>query len=175
MLYDYNYLKYFHDTNKYLCEDTLYNIINNPNDLNPNKISNIEAIQTDFCFSKNYKVINLDRTSNNIGCKPTPSSMDIVFGIIDNNKQSNVVLIELKFNITKLNNIRKVDLEKKVNDSISTLKTFFRITNIYDKYYFVFIADKIELAKARLHRMYPEINLNFIAIGHKEIETIFFT
>lgn len=120
-------------------------------------------------FISDVKVFNIDDAKNEkypieMG-EERPKSMDITFAISENDN-SEMVLVDFKLNIRNPDNLKKEDLEGKVNDSIVFLGNSIPI---HSEYIFVLQPNKVQQARNRLQRMIPEIPNNYVAMDLSEL------
>lgn len=118
-------------------------------------LSNIEVLNLDYAVKKNYLINNIQRCN----------SMDITFAISENDN-SEMVLVDFKLNVRNPENLKKEDLEGKVNDSIVFLGNSIPIHN---QYIFIFQLSKVQQARNRLQRMVPKISNNYVAMDLSEL------
>lgn len=124
----------------------------------PNFISDVKVFNIDDAKDKKYPI--------EMG-EERPKSMDITFAISENDR-AEMLLVDFKLNIEgrKLNGIKKIDLEGKVNDSMLFLGNSIPIHN---QYIFIFQSSKVQQARNRLQRMVPKIPNNYVAIDLSEL------
>jgi hypothetical protein len=125
-------------------------------------------------FTNAEVVINLDEAESlfsvSIGRKEKNKSMDMAFGI-SNSTRNQMLMVELKFNVTEFYSLKKTDLEGKVAGSSLMLSN---IPSIYKRYIFIFKTEHLQEAINRLFRMVPKIDSNYIALDvHLLKETYF--
>lgn len=118
-------------------------------------LSNIKVLNLDCAVKKNYLINNIQRCY----------SMDITFAISENHN-SEMVLVDFKLNIRNPDNLKKEDLEGKVNDSMLFLGNSIPIHN---QYIFVLQPNKVLQARNRLKRMIPKIANNYVAMDLSEL------
>ena len=106
----------------------------------------------------NYLCLDLDQVETNISKRDKRnknSTVDCVFGISKNN-QSKIVLCELKFNSKKPTNLKKTDLDAKLNYSKSIIG---QQPSIYQKAIYLFKAKVKNQAKSHIRRLYSNRNI----------------
>ncbi len=110
-------------------------------------------------FTNSEIILNMDKAeilvSDSLGRKEKNKSMDMAFGITDPNNSSKkqMLIVELKFNMTEFYGLRKQDLEGKVLGSTAILANE---PPIYKKYIFIFKAQHLQEALNRMYRMVPK-------------------
>lgn len=125
-------------------------------------------------FENNELVINLDLLEKTLLEKniiqQRLQSVDIAFAILYENK-INMLLVELKLNVKTPNNIEKVSLENKINNSINRLGNQHPI---HEKFIIIFPNKMIEQAKRRFFRMNPRLNSNFVPMDTQSFKNLYF-
>ncbi len=96
-------------------------------------------------------------------------SVDIIFCITVNNINK-MVLVELKLNKTNSGNIKKVDLENKIDGS---KKRIGNVYPIYENYYFVFYESIKAEATKKIKNLFQNSG-KYVVLSHKEIQPTFF-
>lgn len=87
------------------------------------------------------------------------------------NKQ--LVLVEFRLNYADVVNVKKTDLDDKVQYSTECV-THYLNEKIYPKQYFVFNKKSIQQGRERLRRMNPKCNPNYLACGVQDLLNLFF-
>lgn len=108
-------------------------------------------------FSENQTVIDLDLLEECLSKKQKRDklpSMDIAFGVELHNREKNLLLVELKLNVSNPNNLDLTDLKDKIHGSKLALSHEFPINN---RFVFVFQTKIIEQIRNRLSRQIPRI------------------
>lgn len=157
------------------CEETTRN---HQITLNCSKcIQKIDAIckkdgAKNTCF-KEEVCLNLDEyetfSSKRKGTE-RQKTMDFCIGVKSPNDKKNMVLVELRLKYKNINNLRKKELEEKINHSIDILG---QTPIIMNHYYFVFSSDKKNEALSRLRRIYSNKS-NVYGIDLCDLKQIFF-
>lgn len=84
-----------------------------------------------------------------------------------------LVLVEFRLNYTDMFNIKKVDLDGKVECSTYCVIHYLN-EKIYPKQYFVFNRKSVKQGRERLRRMNPKCNPNYYVCGVKDLFNMFF-
>lgn len=128
-------------------------------------------------FDDIYRCVDLDqleciRRKYRKGGKQNNPSMDMAF-FIEEKTNRFTVLVEFRLNYKILKNIRKVDLDSKVQCSSRCSRHFFKLP-VYPQKYFVFPSKKLPEFKNRLRRMNPQCSPNYIAVDVPALYSKFF-
>lgn len=133
--------------------------------------------RTEGCNTKLFdkeKAINLDEVEIEL-CKNnrcTQATMDLAIGISREEKNSQMLLIELKFNVKNPANIKKGDLETKIKHSIEILS---REIPIHDIKIIVFDNKQISVARSWIARMFGKpANPTILVKTAKELKDEYF-
>jgi len=95
-------------------------------------------------------VLNLDKVAIVQKMASIPSTMDVTFGITDDNgRNTKMVLVDFKFRQEKVGNIGKADLEGKVRGSKMIMDG---TPPVLQEYYFVFPSNKKKEATSHFAR-----------------------
>lgn len=144
-----------------------YNIIfkGNDNNLNvtPNYFTDVEVIDFDC----------IEEKLSDLQDRKQVKSVDSIFVISDNSLNREIVLVELRLNYINMANLKREELEEKVNETIKTLGKFEKIS-IHGEYFFVFQPNRTEEARNRLSRMNPKIPATYISIDIDNLKQRFF-
>lgn len=127
-------------------------------------------------FTNTEVVINLDAAealeSAAVGRKEKNKSMDMAFGISNYaSTKRQMLLVELKFNVTDLYALKKTDLEEKVAGSSLIL---LNEPSIYQQFIFIFKTEHLQEAISRLFRMVPRIDSKYVALDINLLKANFF-
>jgi hypothetical protein len=128
-------------------------------------------------FSNSESILNMDLAeilvSESIGRKEKNKSMDMAFGISDpdNSSKKQMLMVELKFNMTDFYGLKKQDLEGKVAGSTAILADS---PPLYKQYIFIFKENHIHEAISRMYRMVPKIESNYMALDMESLKERFF-
>ncbi len=126
----------------------------------PNLFSNVDVIDLDC--------VELNLAKSQRRCQN--STMDSSFAISDN-RDIEMLLVELRFNYRNLSNLNRKKLIDKVNGSISILGNTVKIN---DTYIFIFQPNLVALATNRLRRMVPTIPNNYVAMDLDNLISLYF-
>lgn len=121
----------------------------------------------------NVVVLNLDKVAIAQKMASIPSSMDITFGVTDENgRNAKMVLVDFKFRQEKVSNIGKADLEDKVSGSKMLMEN---TPAILSQYYFVFPSNLKHQAISHIARnlFKNKPNIAYKAVDIGELITIF--
>lgn len=119
-------------------------------------------------------VLNLDKVAIAQKMASIPSTMDITFGITDDNgRNSKMVLVDFKFRQEKVGNIGKADLEGKVGGSKMLM---VGTPPVFQEYYFVFPPNKKKEATSHFARRLfnNKTKIPFKSVDINDLLTIFF-
>ena len=135
-----------------------------------------ENLHPDFAYfkDKNYWVINGDKLEQFSKIKENEQnslkSVDLIFAI-DNEGNSNLVLIELKLNvISNFRNIKSNDIIEKFECSKKRLGDNIKF---YTEFYLVFNENIVPEAVRKIKSLFSNFN-QFKVISHKNIQPLFF-
>ncbi|AWY19290.1 hypothetical protein LP123_13015 [Moraxella bovis] len=127
-------------------------------------------------FSDEWLALDLDALERELSQKRTDknikNSMDMGFVVSDGNNKA-FVLVEMRYNFLKFNNITRDDLNNKVYYSTICVKNTLNI-KIYTKKYFLFAKNKVEQGRNRLNRMNPECSPDYETLGTRDLYELFF-
>lgn len=129
-------------------------------------------------FTNTESILNMDEVetlfSASIGRLEKNKSMDMAFGIIDpeNEARKQMLMVELKFNMTEFYGLRKQDLEGKVAGTQSLLTESIPI---HKQYIFIFKSQHLQEALSRMYRMIPRLDSKYIALDIELLKTNFFS
>lgn len=163
------------------CESTTHNhpiAISYPDCLQ--EINELIAIEDRYgtvqfpLFVKNETVINLDaaeRLDIKSGGRKQNRSMDISFGITDNETEQLVVLTELKLNIKNPGNISTKELSEKV---VGSKLLMGDAQAFHTEYFIVYPKGLTEQVKNRLYRPFSKVNKQFNVVDIFELKAKFF-
>lgn len=146
------------------CLINLDTLIHNEDDSSScvgNLFGNICVINLDHVELINAK--NQKRNQN--------STMDCTFGINNKNNTPHMLLVEFRFNYTRLKNLNRNKLIDKVSGSINLLGNSIPI---FHDHIFIFHSNLKSQAKSRLFRMNPTIPINYQVMDLSELFTTFF-
>lgn len=126
-------------------------------------------------FINNEVVIDMDCVELRIAQaerRNRNKSMDSSFVIVDCSINANeILLVEFRFNYENMKNLDKKSLFNKVLGSRNALSP---LTNIHDKYIFIFDTDLKQQAISRFRRMVPSMPNNFIATDIHFLKAAYF-
>lgn len=124
------------------------------------------------------EIIDLDNvakvSSTKSKCDTTFSTMDIAMGVSDDNRNCHMIIADCKFRCKNPKNIKKRDVEKKVDYSKKTLKT---TPPILDTYYFIFNNKCFREAISHFARLFnnsPSKQKMYVPITENEFKNTFF-
>jgi hypothetical protein len=111
--------------------------------------------------------------SLSIGRAEKNMSMDFALGLkaVHDPINRQILLVELKFNMTSFYNLKKQDLEDKVNGSINLLTGG---VPVYKQYIFIFQRGYLAEAVSRIYRMNPMLDSRFVAYDIESLKGKFF-
>ena len=126
-------------------------------------------------FVNSEVIIDMDCVERNLsieqGRAGTPNkSMDSAF-VISDNINIEILLVEYRFNYTKMKNLDKASLLGKVIGSISALNPML---NIHPRYFYIFNSDLKNQAIRRFRNMNPSMPNDYIATDISELKALYF-
>lgn len=126
-------------------------------------------------FSSNEMVLNLDLAEEiiaKIQKRSKNKSMDMALGLKSMDSTiKEMLMIEFKFNMTSFYNLKKSELEGKVQGSTLVLSNILPIHNLF---IFIFKSNNVQEAKNRISRMIPALNINYIIMDIPELKSTYF-
>lgn len=115
-------------------------------------------------------VLDLDKIEKNLakrGKRDKNMTMDVYFGISNNNRNKKIVLIDFKFNVKNPGNLGREELEGKVKSSKAIIGSEMSICN---EYFFIFNSNVIQQSIHRFNRIFSgKPNNPYKAVTEKEL------
>ena len=118
-------------------------------------------------------VLNLDKVAKGLKAARTISTMDMTFGVTDENgKNAKMVLVDFKFRHKTVSTIGKSDLEDKVKDSRDIMGN---IPPILPQCYFVFTTKLTNQATRHIARIFNnKPSIPYKSVDINDLLTMFF-
>ncbi len=121
------------------------------------------------------RALNLDKVEEKLAQKEKrrgkKKTMDVFWGVSENEINGKAALIEFKFNVKNPKNLKKTELEGKVKGSMIIIGTEIPV---YNKYCFVFSPGVHQQAIYQFHRLFNgNPNSPYKAITEKELHELY--